>query len=84
MDEFKPCPFCGGKPFIHSTSLQIVCGDRIQAYWDITCPCGVHTGGYLSEYRFVDSERLIPEGFMDGRKNAIEAWNRRVDDGGDN
>ena len=77
IKELKPCPFCGGTPFIHSTALQILRGDHIETYWEITCPCGVHTGGYRSEYRFLDSEQLIPEGLMDGRKKAIEAWNRR-------
>lgn len=60
MAELKPCPFCGGKPFVsarlpyfgETLTVAVVCED-----------CNAASKHKVNE------------------KDAIEAWNRRVEDG---
>ena len=58
MDKLKPCPFCGGKPFLNSHYIA-----QSKKQWAVNCRCGA---------RFF---------FQDRGYKAIEAWNRRADDG---
>lgn len=45
MDELKPCPFCGGRPYLH--------GDDY--YW-VTCfECGVETSGYEDVSKVIEA-----------------------------
>ena len=62
MAELKPCPFCGGRAFIHKSNTPLGtfyfahCGNE-------DCPIEPKTH---SKYK---------------REHAVEAWNRRVEDG---
>ena len=58
MAELKPCPFCGGKPYIGRCF-----GSSQRNRYSVKCRCGVLTQ------------------FFDRRYKAIEAWNRRAEDG---
>ena len=58
MNELKPCPFCGSKPFVWRTNHRTY----------IECP-----------NLTADSHRVTMSGKTD--KEAIEAWNRRHNNG---
>ncbi len=73
MAEIKPCPFCGG---------EII---RINAYgfgyYSVEClGCGVETARYKSVSKYLEGNLSFEE---KARKaiEAIEAWNRRADNG---
>lgn len=68
MDKIKPCPFCGHKPKIvdwNNGGYQIRCG-----------LCGAR------QDVLYDSVRNMKGAFAprDGKKEAIEAWNRRANE----
>lgn len=59
MDELKPCPFCGGKPYLDLYILP-------KYEYVIRCNvCSLEFGLYIGR----------------NKEEAIEAWNRRADDG---
>ena len=61
MAELKPCPFCGGKPFVQETA---------HSWCNVICDkCGAMTKCVLNSADY-SSKNL-----------AIEAWNRRAEDG---
>ena len=69
MDDLKPCPFCGGQAMlITSPSLGIV---YIQ--------CKSCTAMVGRKRKIVSS--MIGSEFFTSKEKAIEAWNRRADDG---
>ena len=57
-NKLKPCPFCGGEPYIQSRPTA-----RKTKIYSVKCRCG-------AMFKFVDR-----------RYKAIEAWNRRAEDG---
>ena len=66
-EELKPCPFCGGKPWINITPLY-----GALASYEVECPyCRVKK---WSEIGLVDDE----EGMETRKQSVIEAWNRRI------
>lgn len=81
MDELKPCPFCGGKPYIDSCDRLINIGCK---------PCGYtryfyglvqsdHKTDVVVSYNQNTNEPLEwydPNAY----KHACEEWNRRADD----
>lgn len=77
MEELKKCPFCGGKASFsikNDFSRNIIKGYE----FNIRCnKCGVTNPDreYRIEFRMNDSGEI--EIVSDGRKNAIEAWNKR-------
>lgn len=81
MTELKPCPFCGGKAkfFVKcSTSHGIMRGYDFGIYCtkcDITTP----RTDYIIEFNLNDGGEI--EVTKDERLLAIEAWNRRADNG---
>lgn len=82
MAELKPCPFCGGKASLEHSGIDKTRskdnGDLITT-WCVWCPnCGIKQRGGVSEYIFCKDETLrLMNTMFDGRKKAIEAWNRR-------
>ena len=70
MAEIKPCPFCGSKNI------------RINAYgfgyYSVEClSCGVETERYKNISKYLEGNLSIEK----KAKKAIEAWNRRADNG---
>ena len=66
MAELKPCPFCGGEAFVD-----------IHSYWEI------ETQGFTDRtYGVVCGDcHMQTRQFFYTENEAIEAWNRRVDNG---
>lgn len=77
IDKLKPCPFCGGDARVYKTSTHYSAeswGDN----WKVACnECNMGSmHEYSTEvYRNKHGEVTIEH---DGKKEAIEAWNRRV------
>lgn len=74
MEEIKPCPVCGAKAFL---SCDIV--DGFFMGWSVGCPrycvCdGIHG---IDSFDVDESEHYTFFGLAT-KKEAIEAWNRRV------
>ena len=68
MAELKPCPFCGGKPYMAQNYLG-------QKY--VRCPeCGAVVWG-----KDTDDWRISTIGEKKAEKAAADAWNRRADNG---
>lgn len=70
--ELKPCPFCGReakiKAVIKSYGFTIWCA----------CECGARTEGFCPD---TNKEDDTMENIEKCKKRAIEAWNRRANDG---
>lgn len=83
--ELKPCPFCGCNPVLEHSGIEKTRssenGDLITK-WKVRCNnCGTEKSGGVTEYIFTKAEALvIKSAHFDGRKKAIEAWNRRVEE----
>ena len=79
-NELKPCPFCGEIPYIERKPLWHTCSDGTTTgyrgcfEYDIychECGCKIPLKGNDTIYH-TDKE---------AKQNAIEAWNRRADNG---
>ena len=72
--ELKPCPFCGsdeltiGEKMYHGGAVEV----QGMRFWRVEClPCDARTGDCF------DGDAVLC-GYLDGRKMAIAAWNRRA------
>lgn len=74
--QLKPCPFCGGNPTLRRCSTA-TSGLKYSARYIIECKdCRMATTKEFETVFDIDlTGALIYE--KDGRKEAIEAWNRR-------
>lgn len=81
--ELKPCPFCGCSPRLENSKIE-PCRNRengdLITTWKVRCfNCGTEKDGGVTEYIFLSDETLkINNEHFDGRRKAIEAWNRRA------
>lgn len=76
MSELKTCPFCGGEARITYRSPTVY-DDEFRAVWEIGCIKCPTKKSYESAYVLhPDTEVFITK--TDGRKRAIDAWNRRA------
>ena len=82
MAELKPCPFCGGKAGIEQTAYGTTELNSCKLSFSIRCvKCGATAPtayGYIAIKLAEDGELTA---WHDDRTRAVEAWNRRADDG---
>lgn len=84
--KLKPCPFCGTTPRLEHSEIE-KCRSRengdLITRWTVRCAnCGCKQDGGVTEYIFMSNETLhIKDEHLDGRRRAIEAWNRRANNG---
>lgn len=89
MGELKPCPFCGGEAKIQQTNPSLSdfpvsdgCGgfERVPSFsydWSVVCKKCRMRGVARTDYIFrKESGEIIVA--QDGRKETIDAWNRRA------
>ena len=83
MAELKPCPFCGGYDTDYSQKrVQCDYGRKARYQGAIYCrKCNAYGRRVLSE-KMIAGDYYGRSKVTDGlRKKAIEAWNRRAEDG---
>lgn len=81
MDKLKPCPFCGAEAKFDTNALTQR-GDTSGWLFGIACShCGVRTVKTNYKYEVTFGECGYITTVADERPLAIEAWNRRVNDG---
>ena len=77
-DKLKPCPFCGGNAILrHRPDCRLDNISMLTDSWHVECinNC-VSTQSFRDRiFRQIDGEFFIGE---DGRKMAIDAWNKRA------
>ena len=77
-EKLKPCPFCGGKPYIKVVSL----GHTSSAY-EMGAEVGCETCGFhmRADSSFKIDVYMNVSMCNDGISYMVERWNRRVSDG---
>lgn len=79
--ELKPCPFCGGLAMFDINS-RMERGDARGWQFGISCSkCGAKTPKINYRYEITFGECGYITTIADERPLAIEAWNRRANDG---
>ena len=77
MTELKRCPFCGGKAVFSvnaASSCNLLRGYEFNIQCS-KCKATIPDRCYQIEFKMNDSGEI--EIIHDGRKDAIEAWNKR-------
>lgn len=84
IEQLKPCPFCGGKPFVDSCDRLIEIGCKSCGYYR------VFHGIIQSEFQtgvaipYSDGTISGDEWYdKDANEKAIEAWNNRAGEAGE-
>ena len=72
-EELKPCPFCGGTGTIKAVNKNY--GFTI---WCQCKKCNARTNGYCPS---TNNEDETIESIENCKNRAVEAWNRRANDG---
>lgn len=77
MEELKKCPFCGGKAVfsVNTASLRNLLRGYEFNIQCSKCKATIPDRCYQIEFKMNDSGEI--EIIHDGRKDAIEAWNKR-------
>lgn len=78
-DTLKNCPFCGGKAHVKRTQFSYHHGwHALEDTWIVQCnECNFKTLGFDDSIYRHDNGKIIIR--YDGRKEAIEKWNRRTE-----
>ena len=75
MMELKPCPFCGGKPYLEKSSRAFLGGESQRVSYVRCTKCEARSPK-IPISRYGHSCYSI-----DAQNAAAEAWNRRADNG---
>ena len=75
MNELKPCPFCGGKPYLETHHRAFIKAKTTRVAFVRCRECESRT----QRFELTDIGRTSYS--EEANKKAIEAWNRRADDG---
>lgn len=73
--ELKPCPFCGGKPYLETKHRAFINAQTTKVAFVRCTECYARTQRF--ELQLFGRTSYSKE----ANKKAIEAWNRRADDG---
>lgn len=81
MIELKPCPFCGGKAklFVKCNTQRGITRGYLFGIHCTKCDITTQRTNYTIEFKLNDGGEI--EVTKDERPLAIEAWNRRADNG---
>lgn len=77
--EIKKCPFCGGNASLRQEQVTVEKYNPIMSVPDFSI--GYNSKRDLIKYKVVCNKCKGMVGLYSSDKTAIEAWNRRVDDG---
>ena len=76
MAELKPCPFCGGKPYLETRHRAFIKAKTTRVAFVRCRECEARTQRFeLTDFGHTSYSE-------EANKKAIEAWNRRVQDNG--
>ena len=75
MSELKPCPFCGGKPYLETNHRAFINAQTAKVAFVRCRSCNART------QRFELQDFGCTSRSSEANKKAIEAWNRRSEDG---
>ena len=74
IDEvLKPCPFCGGRPYLEANHRAFINGETTRVAFVRCRSCNARSGRF--ELRDFGRTSISTE----ANQKAIEAWNRRTD-----
>ena len=77
MPDLKPCPFCGGEAYLEKSHRAFIAGATSKVSFVRCKKCNARSG------RFEISSFGHSSYSARSEQKAIEAWNRRVQDGSD-
>lgn len=77
--EIKKCPFCGGNASLRQEQVTVKKYKPIMSVPDYSI--GYNSKSYVIKYKVICNKCKGMVGLYASDKTAIEAWNRRVDDG---
>lgn len=82
MEQLKPCPFCGNDAEVKQTGYGTESLNSVKLSFRIECAkCGATAPGASGYISINLSHSGGLNTWHDDRESAIEAWNRRADNG---